>query len=77
MERHQIHYGNKCIDFMLERKNVKNVNLNIKPDMTIQVSANDQVPIDFIYEFDHFRLASNFSSAEGNFKKINTEASFE
>ncbi|MEK4826671.1 SprT family zinc-dependent metalloprotease [Niallia sp. FSL W8-0951] len=51
MERHQIHYGNKCIDFMLERKNVKNVNLNIKPDMTIQVSANDQVPIDFIYEF--------------------------
>lgn len=51
MERHQIHYGDKAIDFFLERKNVKNINLNIKPDRTIQVSANEKVPIDFIYDF--------------------------
>ncbi|KYD07958.1 hypothetical protein B4102_0592 [Heyndrickxia sporothermodurans] len=51
MERHQISYSNKRIDFTIERKNVKNINLNIKPDMTIQVSANEKVPLDFIYDF--------------------------
>lgn len=51
MERHQIHYGNKIIDFLIERKNVKNVNLNIKPDMTIKVTAHEKVPLSFIYDF--------------------------
>lgn len=51
MDRHQIYYSNKRIEFTIERKNVKNINLNIKPDMTIQVSANEKVPIDFIYDF--------------------------
>ncbi|BAQ09401.1 putative phage protein [Bacillus sp. OxB-1] len=51
MEMHQVQYGSKWIEFELERKNVKNVNLNIKPDMTITVSANDAVPLNFIYDF--------------------------
>ncbi len=51
MEKHQIEYGNKVIDFVLKRKKVKNVNLNVKPDMTIEVSANEKVPIDFIHDF--------------------------
>jgi len=51
MENHQVQYGQKFIEFQLERKNVKNINLNIKPDMSIIVSANSKVPIDFIYEF--------------------------
>lgn len=51
MEKHQIYYSNKRIDFFIEQKNVKNINLNIKPDMTIQVSANEKVPLDFIYDF--------------------------
>ncbi|WP_066173593.1 M48 family metallopeptidase [Bacillus marinisedimentorum] len=51
MERHQIQYGNKTIDFSLQRKNVKNVNLNIKPDMTVEVSASKEVPLNFIYDF--------------------------
>ncbi|WP_138091017.1 M48 family metallopeptidase [Halalkalibacterium halodurans] len=51
MEKHQIKYGDKLISFELERKNVKNVNLNIKPDMTITVSASEKVPLDFIYGF--------------------------
>lgn len=51
MEKHQVHYGNKSIEFTLERKRVKNVNLNIKPDMTLTVSANEKVPLDFIYNF--------------------------
>ncbi|USK60393.1 M48 family metallopeptidase [Peribacillus asahii] len=51
MERHRIKYGNKTIEFVIQRKNVKNVNLNIKPDMTIEVSAHEKVPLDFIYDF--------------------------
>ncbi|GEN36594.1 M48 family metallopeptidase [Aneurinibacillus danicus] len=51
METHHVQYGNTCITFELKRKNVKNVNLSIKPDMTIVVSANEQVPLDFICDF--------------------------
>lgn len=51
MEKHQIHYGTQPIDFWIERKDVKNVNLNIKPDMRIVVSANEKVPLSFIYDF--------------------------
>lgn len=51
MEKHQIHFGNQPIDFWIERKDVKNVNLNIKPDMRIVVSANEKVPLSFIYDF--------------------------
>ena len=43
MEKHQIQFANKLIEFVVKRKNVKNVNLNIKPDMTIEVSANEKV----------------------------------
>ncbi|WP_277674520.1 M48 family metallopeptidase [Piscibacillus halophilus] len=48
MAQHHIDYNNQRITFEIERKNVKNVNVNIKPDMTVKVSANNQVPIDFI-----------------------------
>ncbi|WP_342535205.1 SprT family zinc-dependent metalloprotease [Lysinibacillus sp. FSL K6-1151] len=51
MEKHQVQYGEKLIEFELERKNVKNVNLNIKPNMDIQVSAHEKVPLSFIYDF--------------------------
>lgn len=51
MEKHQVIYANRAIDFVVKRKNVKNVNLNVKPDMTIEVSASEQVPIDFILDF--------------------------
>ncbi|WHY39222.1 M48 family metallopeptidase [Bacillus velezensis] len=51
LEKHLVQYGQKLIEFQLERKNVKNVNLNIQPDMSIIVTANSKVPIDFICEF--------------------------
>jgi len=51
MEKHQIIYSNKVIDFVVKRKKVKNVNLNIKPDMTIEVTAHERVPIEFISDF--------------------------
>nr|WP_285855314.1 SprT family zinc-dependent metalloprotease [Paenibacillus cellulositrophicus] len=51
MEKHQIIYANRIIEFFIERKRVKNVNLNIKPNMTIMVSASEKVPLSFIYDF--------------------------
>lgn len=51
MTKHTITYGDKKIDFELERKDVKNVNLNIRPDMSIKVSANYEVPLEYIKSF--------------------------
>lgn len=51
MEKHSVKYGERTIEFELERKNVKNINLNVKPDMTIVVSANSEVPIDYLLNF--------------------------
>lgn len=51
MEVLEVNYKDKIIKFELHRKNVKNINLNIKPDTTIMVSANDKVPTNFILNF--------------------------
>lgn len=51
MTKHTVNYGEKEINFELERKNVKNINLNIRPDMSIMVSANDSVPLSIIEDF--------------------------
>jgi predicted metal-dependent hydrolase len=51
MEKHKVIYGDNIIEFELERKDVKNINLNIRPDMNIVVSANDKVPLEFIKDF--------------------------
>ncbi len=50
-KQHTITYGGKTIEFKLHRKNVKNINLNVKPDMTIVVSANKHVPLDYVNSF--------------------------
>jgi len=50
MNKHHIYYGNQKIEFFVSRKNVKNVNLNVKPDQTVEVSASDEVPLQFIYD---------------------------
>ncbi len=51
MEKHSIIYGSKIIEFELERKKVKNINLNVRPNMSIIVSASEQVPLDYILDF--------------------------
>ena len=51
MEKHKITYSDKTIEFELHRKKVRNINLNIKPDMTIVVSASQKVPLDYILNF--------------------------
>lgn len=51
MEKHTLTYGTTTIEFEVQRKNVKNINLNVRPDMTIVVSADDKVPLDYILKF--------------------------
>lgn len=49
---------------------MKNVNLNIKSDMSIEVSAHDRVPLNFIYDFVKsrgpwiFRNVKNFENVQ-------------
>lgn len=51
MEKHSVKYGERIIEFELERKNVKNINLKVKPDMKVVVSANSKVPLEYILNF--------------------------
>ncbi len=50
-ERRVVHCENDDILYFLTRKPVKNVNLRIKPDGKVLVSANDSIPIKFIDDF--------------------------
>ncbi|MCR4803397.1 MAG: M48 family metallopeptidase [Lachnospiraceae bacterium] len=50
-EQRVVHCENGDILYMLTRKPVKNVNLRIKPEGQVLVSANDSVPIEFIDAF--------------------------
>ena len=72
MEKHSIAYGNKIIEFALERKKVKNINLNVKPDMSVVVTANEQVPIDYILGFVKSK-ASWIIKNVGYFKEVQPE----
>ncbi len=51
MEKYTVTYGNKIITFEIERKKVKNINLNIKPDMSVVVTAGEEVPFEYILRF--------------------------
>jgi len=51
MEKHTIIYNNSPIEFTLIRKNVKNINLRIKSDMTVLVSASNSVPLEYLLDF--------------------------
>ena len=51
MEKHTIRFNGKIIEFEINRKNVKNINLNVRPDMKITVSVSNNVPLDYIEKF--------------------------
>ena len=51
MNIYNIAYGESIIKFKLERKDVKNINLNIKANGDVVVSANTEVPLEYIKEF--------------------------
>lgn len=48
MSKHTVIYDGQFISFMLTRKKVKNINLRIRPDTTVVVSANRSVPLQHI-----------------------------
>ncbi|MCP4404692.1 MAG: M48 family metallopeptidase [bacterium] len=73
MERHSVTYRKQPIEFELYRKDVKNVNVNIRPDMSIQVSANPDVPLDFIKDFIQSR-GSWIVKTVKHFKQVEPEA---
>ena len=50
MEYH-IKYGSEIIEYEVRRKNVKNINLNVQPDMRVIISASNEVPLDYINKF--------------------------
>lgn len=50
-EQRVVHCENGDIPYLLTRKSVKNVNLRIKPEGEVLVSANNSVPTEFIDAF--------------------------
>ena len=53
----------RVISYNLERKNVKNINLRIKADQSVYVSANSNVSEDIIEDFFAFQSRLYFKSA--------------
>ncbi len=48
MANHTINHEGQTISYVLQRKNVKNVNLKVRPDSTVIVSANKMVPAVYV-----------------------------
>lgn len=51
MEKYEVNYGADKVIFSIERKNVKNVNINIRITGEVVVTAKEEVPLDFIIGF--------------------------
>lgn len=72
MEKYSIQYGKRIIEFEVERKNIKNINLNVRPDMAVIVSANPQVPYEYILRFVREKAAWIFRKV-GYFQDVQPE----
>jgi len=51
MQKRSFFYGKHKIDYIIKRKKVKNINLVIYNDLTVVVSANNKVTVQYIQEF--------------------------
>lgn len=51
MSKHEVRYGKHKIEYNLSRKEVKNINLNLKPNLLVEVSAHRDVPLSKISSF--------------------------
>ena len=49
--KREVFYKDKKIEYILERKKVKNINLRIKPDLSVYVSANKRISVKYIDSF--------------------------
>ena len=76
MVKHEITYGQHKIEYTLTRKNVSNINLNLKPNLLVEVSANHDVPIETVNRFVR-KKASWILKNKEYFKKTLPEIKFE
>ncbi len=51
MEKYIIEYKGQTIPIVIQRKNVKNINLRVRQDSSVVISAHNKVPYDFIEQF--------------------------
>ena len=63
--------GGREVRWVLTRKKVKNVNLRVKPDGIVYISANTRVPVKFIEDFIREKSDFIFSALEGFSKREN------
>lgn len=64
-----VHIGGREIRWVLSRKSVKNVNLRVKPDGIVYVSANSRVTVGFIEDFIKEKADFIFSALDGFAKR--------
>lgn len=50
MKKYKILYNQEEIEFYITRKNVKNINLKVHKDLSVEVVANKNISIKYIYE---------------------------
>ncbi|SUY45991.1 zinc metallopeptidase [Clostridium putrefaciens] len=72
MNTYEVIYGADKIIFHIERKKVKNVNLNIRVNGEVVVTAREEVPLEFIMGFV-YRKASWILKQNKYFKNYATE----
>lgn len=65
----EVKYNGNVIKYNLQRKKVKNINLRIKPDLSVNVSANNRVNYKYIDNFVISKAEFILSSLE-KFKSI-------
>lgn len=63
--------GGREVRWVLTRKRVKNVNLRVKPDGIVYISANTRVPVKFIEDFIREKSDFIFSALESFSKREN------
>jgi len=76
MVKHEITYGRHKIEYTLSRKKVKNINLNLKPNLIVEVSANHNVPFEKVHQFVR-KKASWILKNKEYFRKSLPEIKFE
>lgn len=80
MEIRQVVCGNRVLEYQLTRKSVKNINLRVKPDGSIQVSANSRVPKAYVDDVVRqkqefiFRALDQYKQKQETMPQVDKEA---
>lgn len=69
IEEHTIKYGDKNIDLKIVRKRVKNINLHVKNDLSVVISAHPEISTAYILDFAR-KKASWIEEKLEQFRKV-------